>query len=409
MKQKTGFDRSKTRKWRLETQQVRGGTWRSELGETSEAIFMTSGYAYEAAEDAAARFAGEQEGFTYSRLRNPTVAMFEERMALIEGAEAARATASGMAAVTAAVLCQLRAGDHVVSGRALFGSCRWVIETLLPRFGIDVSLIDGATPDAWAGAVRPNTKLFFLESPANPTLDIVDLKAVCDIAHKSGARVVVDNVFATPVLQRPMEFGADVVVYSTTKHIDGHGRGLGGCILASQAFIEDPLMPFLRNTGPTMSPFNAWVMLKGLETLDMRVRRMNENAALVADFLGDRTGLQSVSYPGLSDFPQRDLALSQMGGSGGNIIAVHVPGGRDQAFAVLNGLEIIDISNNIGDAKSLMTHPASTTHQSLTADVRAELGIGEGMLRLSVGLEHPLDLIEDLGRALAGAGVPIRG
>ncbi|RMF07934.1 MAG: aminotransferase class I/II-fold pyridoxal phosphate-dependent enzyme, partial [Alphaproteobacteria bacterium] len=278
MKRKTGFDRRKTKAWRLETQLVRGGTWRSELGETSEALFMTSGYAYEAAEDAAARFAGEQDGYTYSRLRNPTIAMFEERMALIEGTEAARATASGMAAVTAAILCQLGAGDHVVSGRALFGSCRWVIETLLPRFGIEATLVDGRDADAWRNAVRDNTKLFFLESPANPTLDIVDVEAVCTIAHAVGARVIVDNVFATPVLQKPVELGADVVVYSSTKHIDGQGRCLGGCILSSEAFLEDPLLPFLRNTGPAMSPFNAWVMLKGLETLDMRVRRMCENA-----------------------------------------------------------------------------------------------------------------------------------
>ncbi len=403
MKRKTGFDRNKTKNWRLETQQVRGGTWRSELGETSEAIFMTSGYAYDAAEDAAARFAGEQEGYTYSRLRNPTLAMFEERMALIEGAEVARSTASGMAAVTAAVLCQLRAGDHVVSVRAAFGSCRWIVENLLPRFGIESTLVDGRDLDAWKNAVRDNTKMFFLESPANPTLDIVDVKAVCDIAHAAGARVVVDNVFATPVLQRPLELGADVVVYSSTKHIDGQGRCLGGCILSSAAFLEDPLLPFLRNTGPSMSPFNAWVMLKGLETLDMRVRRMCENAAKVADFLGDATGLDTVLYPSRADFPQRDLAMAQMDGVGGSITAMHAPGGRDQAFAILNALEIIDISNNIGDAKSLMTHPASTTHQSLAADVRAELGIGEGMLRLSVGLEHPDDLIEDLAQALKAA------
>lgn len=405
MKKKTGFDRDKTTGWRLETQLVRGGTWRSELGETNEAIFMTSGYAYDAAEDAAARFAGEQEGYTYSRLRNPTLAMFEERMALIEGAEAARATASGMAAVTAAILAQVKAGDHVVSGRALFGSCRWVIETLLPRFGVEVTLVDGADLDAWAAAVRDNTVLFFLESPANPTLDIVDVKAVSDIAHAAGACVVVDNVFATPVLQRPLDLGADVVVYSATKHIDGQGRCLGGCILGSNAFITDTLMPFLRNTGPSLSPFNAWVMLKGMETLEMRVRRMCENAAKVADFLADGTGLQDVRYPGRADFAQQDLALSQMNGMGGSIIAINVPGGRAQAFAVLNALEIIDISNNIGDAKSLMTHPASTTHQSLPAEVRDTLGIGEGMLRLSVGLEHADDLIEDLGQALVRAGV----
>lgn len=405
MKRTTGFDRDQTSKWRLETRLVRAGTLRSELGEANEAIFMTSGYAYDRAEDAAARFKGEQNGYTYSRLRNPTVAMLEERMALIEGAETARATATGMAAVTAAMLCQLRAGDHVVSGRALFGSCRWLIDNLLPRFGIETTMVDGRDPDAWAGAVKPNTKVFFLESPANPTLDIVDLKAVCDIAHAAGARVVVDNVFATPLYQRPMEYGADIVVYSTTKHIDGQGRCLGGAILCSDAFLADPLLPFLRNTGPTASPFNAWVMLKGLETLELRVERMNRNAALLADFMADHTGLERVMYPGRRDFPQHDLAMRQMSGQGGSIIACHVPGGRQQAFDVLNGLEIIDISNNIGDAKSLMTHPASTTHQGLTAEARAELGIGEGMLRLSVGLEHPDDLVEDLGQALRRAGI----
>ncbi len=405
MKRKTGFDRNKTSKWRLETRLVRAGTMRSEFGETNEAIFMTSGYAYDAAEDAAARFAGTQDGFTYSRLRNPTVAMFEERMAMIEGAEAARATASGMAAVTAAMLCQVRAGDHVVSGKALFGSCRWLIDSLLPRYGVETTLIDGRDNDAWARAVKSNTKAFFLESPANPTLDIVDLKAVCDIAHAAGARVVVDNVFATPLLQRPLEYGADVVVYSSTKHIDGQGRCLGGVILGGQEFINDPLLPFLRNTGPSLSPFNAWVMVKGLETLDLRVQRMNANAAAVADYLADHTGLERVRYPGRKDFDQYDLAMAQMNGGGGNILTVTVPGGRENAFALLNALEIIDISNNIGDAKSLMTHPASTTHQGLAAEVREELGISEGMLRLSVGLEHPDDLIEDLGQALQRIGI----
>lgn len=405
MKRDSGFDRDATANWRLPTKLVRAGTWRSEMGETSEAIFMTSGFSYDNAGQAAARFEGTQDGYTYSRLRNPTVAMLEERLAMIEGAEAARATATGMAAVTAALLCQLQAGDHVVSGRALFGSCRWIIANLLPRFGIEVTLVDGRDVNAWAAAVRPNTKLFFLETPANPTLDIVDLKAVSDVAHAAGARVVVDNVFATPLYQRPLELGADIVVYSTTKHMDGQGRCLGGCVLGTEAFIQDPLLPFIRNTGPTASPFNAWVMLKGLETLELRVERMNDNAAKVADYLADHTGLRNVRYPGRKDFPQHELAMRQMSGRGGNIIAFDAPGGREQAFAILDSLRIIDISNNIGDAKSLMTHPASTTHQGVPAEARAEAGIGEGMLRLSVGLEHVDDLIEDLVQALARAGL----
>lgn len=405
MKKDTGMKRDKTAAWRLQTRLVRGGTWRSDFDETSEAIFMTSGYAYDCAEDAAARFAGEQDGFTYSRLRNPTLAMFEERMAVIEGAEAARSTATGMAAVTAAMLCQLRAGDHVIGGRAMFGSCRWVIETLLPRFGVTCTLVDGTVVDEWARAVQPNTRVFFLETPGNPTLDVVDIKAVVDIAHSVGARVVVDNVFATPVLQRPMEYGADVVAYSATKHIDGQGRCLGGCVLSSNQFLDEHLLPFLRNTGPSMSPFNAWVMLKGMETLDMRVERMCANAAKVADFLADSKRFAKVLYPGRKDHPQHDLAMAQMSGVGGSIIAIHLNGGRDDAFRLLNALEIIDISNNIGDAKSLMTHPASTTHYSVAAEAKAQLGIGEGMLRLSVGLEHPQDLIEDLAQAMDRAGI----
>ena len=405
MKHKTGFDRSKTKNWRLETQLVRGGTWRSELGETSEAIFMTSGYAYEAAEDAADRFAGTQDGYTYSRLRNPTVAMFEERRALSEGAEAARGTATGMAAVAAAILCQVRSGDHVVSSKALFGSCRWILDNLLPRYGITVTLVDGRDLAAWEQAFQKNTKVVFLESPANPTLDIVDIGAVCRLAHAVGAKVVVDNVFATPLLQKPLAMGADIVAYSTTKHIDGQGRCLGGVVLCSDEFLKDPLLPYLRNTGPTLSPFNAWLMLKGLETLELRVSRMCSNAARVADYLAEHTGLQKVMYPGRRDHPQHELAMRQMRGVGGSIIAAHVPGGRQQAFDLLNALEIIDISNNIGDSRSLMTHPASTTHQGLTAEARAELGIGEGMVRLSVGLDHPDDLLEDLGQALRKVGL----
>ena len=345
MKRTTGQDRKKTSQWRLQTQLVRGGTYRSELGETNEAMFMSSGFAYDCAEDAAARFTGEQDGYTYSRLRNPTLAMFEDRMALIEGAEAARSTASGMAAVTAAMLSQVKAGDHVVSGRALFGSCRYVVETLLPRFGVETTLIDARDVTAWKEAVRPNTTAFFLETPANPTLDVVDLQAVSDIAHENDITVVVDNVFATPYLQKPMEMGADVVVYSATKHIDGQGRCLGGCVLSSESFLEETLLPFMRNTGPTLSPFNAWVLLKGLETLDMRVERMCNNAARVADALADLGVFTRVSYPGRKDFPQYDLAMKQMS-MGGSVIALEVDGGREAAFRLLNALDIIDISNN---------------------------------------------------------------
>lgn len=398
MKRDTGQNKDITSKWRLETQLVRGGTWRSEMGETSEALFLTSGYAYDCAEDAAARFAGEQEGYTYSRLRNPTAAMFEDRMALIEGAEVARSTATGMAAVTAAMLSIVKAGDHVVASRALFGSCRYVIETLMPKFGVDFTLVDGSDHAAWKAAFRPNTTVVFVETPANPTLDVVDLQFVCDLAHENGALVVVDNVFATPVLQKPLEFGADVVVYSATKHIDGQGRCLGGCILTTNELMEDTILPFLRNTGPNISPFNAWVMLKGLETLDLRVERMCDNAARVADALAQRSGFDFVKYPGRKDFAQHDLAMKQMT-KGGTIIALQVPGGREQAFNFLNALEIVDISNNIGDAKSLMTHPASTTHASVDEAARLELGIKEGSLRLSVGLEHADDLIEDLIKA----------
>ncbi|MFC7049276.1 O-succinylhomoserine sulfhydrylase [Emcibacter nanhaiensis] len=404
MKRHTGQDKDKTSRWRLETQLVRGGTWRSELGETSEAMFMTSGYAYDCAEDAAARFAGDQEGYTYSRLRNPTAAMFEDRMALIEGAEVARSTATGMAAITHAMLSVVKAGDHVVSSRALFGSCRWVVETLLPRFGVESTLVDGTDNEAWKAAVRPNTTAFFLETPANPTLDVVDLQFVCDLAHENGALVVVDNVFATPVLQKPLQFGADIVAYSATKHIDGQGRVLGGCILTSEKILEEHVLPLIRNTGPNISPFNAWVMLKGLETLDMRVNKMCDNAEKVARALEDMNGFDWVRHPSLASFAQRDLALKQMS-RGGTILAVQLPGGREQAFKFLNSLEIVDISNNIGDAKSLMTHPASTTHASVAEEARLELGITEGMLRLSVGLEHPDDLIEDLQQAADKAGV----
>ncbi len=404
MKRDSGQDRDATSKWRLQTQLVRGGTWRSEMGETSEAMFLTSGYAYDCAEDAAARFAGEQEGYTYSRLRNPTAAMFEDRMALIEGAEVARSTATGMAAISSAIFSLVKAGDHVVSSRALFGSCRVVIETLLPKFGVDFTFVDGSDHDAWKAAFRPNTTAVFLETPANPTLDVVDIAFVSALAHENNATLVVDNAFASPVLQKPLTMGADVVVYSATKHIDGQGRCLGGCILTSEEILEESILPFIRHTGPNISPFNAWVLLKGLETLDMRVERMCGNAAKVADALSEMGGFDYVRYPGRADFAHHELAMKQMT-MGGSIIALHVPGGRAQAFNFLNALEIVDISNNLGDAKSLITHPSSTTHASITEEARLEVGITEGMLRLSVGLEHADDLIEDLLAAAHSAGI----
>lgn len=401
MKRRTGQDRAITAKWRPATQAVRGGTARSEWGETSEAIFLTSGYAYDCAGDAAARFAGEQQGMTYSRLQNPTVEMLEQRIALLEGAEAARCMASGMAAMTAALLCQLSAGDHLVAARTMFGSCRWLTDSLLPRFGIEVTIVDGPDTAGWEAAIRPNTKVFFFETPANPTLEIVDLAAVCAIARARGITTVADNAFASPALQRPMQFGADVVAYSATKLMDGQGRVLAGAVAGTTAFINDVLLPFVRNTGPTLSPFNAWVVLKGLETLDLRVRRQSETALRVATFLEGR--VPRVLYPGLASHPQHALAAKQMV-AGGTIMSLFVAD-RAQAHGLLDALELIDISNNIGDSRSLMTHPSSTTHSSLGADVRESMGITEGMLRLNVGLEDPEDLLEDLDRALRAVGL----
>ena len=338
---------------------------------------------------------------TYSRLQNPTVAMLEERLCLLEGAEAARATATGMAAMTAALLCQLSAGDHLVAGRALFGSCRWLVDSLLPRFGIETTVVDGRDTDAWAKARRPNTRVFFLETPANPTLDLCDIAAVADIAHDAGACLVVDNAFASPVVQRPLALGADVVAHSATKLMDGQGRVLAGAILGSAKFITGTLLPFHRNTGPTLSAFNAWVVLKSLETLDLRVRRANDNALAVARFLDDRVKLL---YPGRPSHPQHALAQRQMDG-GGTIMALFVEGGRAQAHALLDALELVDISNNVGDSRTLMTHPASTTHASVAEATRLEMGITEGMLRLSVGLEDAKDVIADLDQALRRVGL----
>ena len=400
MKRHTGQSDS-ARHWRPATQAVRGGTARSEWGETSEALFLTSGYAYDCAGDAAARFAGEQAGMTYSRLQNPTVEMLEHRIALLEGAEACRTMATGMAAMTAALLCQLQTGDHVVAGRAAFGSCRWLVDTLLPKFGIATTTVDARDPQAFVDAARPNTKVFFFETPANPTMDIVDLKAVCDIARARGITTVVDNAFATPALQRPMTFGADVTAYSATKMMDGQGRVLAGAVCGTAAFINDVLLPFTRNTGPTLSPFNAWVVLKGIETLDLRVRRQSENALAVGRFLEAR--VPRILHPGLPSHPQHNLAMTQMSACG-PIFAFEVEG-RAQAHGLLDALELIDISNNIGDSRSLMTHPASTTHSSVAEDKRIEMGIGEGMLRINVGLEDPADLIDDLDRALGKVGL----
>jgi len=375
---------------------------RSPFGETSEALFLTQGFVYESAEQCEARFKGEEPGFLYSRFSNPTVAMFERRMAAFEGAEAARATATGMAAVTTALVGQLRAGDHVVAAKALFGSCRWVVEDFLPRFGVASTLVDGTDLDQWQKAVRPNTKTFFLESPTNPVLEIIDIAAVAKIAHAAGATLVVDNVFATPLWQSPLALGADVVVYSATKHIDGQGRCLGGIILASEKFIQDNIHQLIRQTGPSMSPFNAWVLLKGLETLHLRVRRQTETATAVAAALAGHPKITRLIYPGRPDHPQADIVRRQMSG-GSTLVAFEVAGGKRGTFRFLNALKLIRITNNLGDAKSLVTHPATTTHQRLTPEARAELGITDGTVRFSAGLEHPDDVAADLQTALEQA------
>jgi O-succinylhomoserine sulfhydrylase len=391
---------------RAATQLVHGGSMRSSFEETSEALFLTQGYLYDTMEQAEARFKGEDAGgFIYSRFANPTVAMFERRMALLEGAESSRATASGMAAVTAALVGQLKAGDHIVAAKALFGSCLYVVEELLPRFGVASTLVEGSDLSAWRAAMRPNTKTTFLESPTNPTLEVIDIAGVAEIAHRHGATLVVDNVFATPLLQHPLQLGADCVVYSATKHIDGQGRTLGGVILASEAFINEHIHNFLRQTGPSLSPFNAWVMLKSLETLPVRVAAQVRSAGKIADYLADHPGVGRVLYPGRPDHPQAALVKRQMSG-GGTLVTFDVKGGKAAAFKMANALSIIGISNNLGDAKSLMTHPATTTHQRLKPEMRAQLGIGEGMVRLSVGLEDVEDLIEDLGQALDVLNAP---
>ena len=385
--------------YRPETRLVHAGTLRSQFNEMSEGLFLTQGYIYESAEACEARFAGKIPGYVYSRYSNPTLSMFEDRMAALEGAEAARSTATGMAAVTTALMGLVKAGDHVVAAKALFGSCRWVIEDWLPRFGVASTLVDGKDLKAWQDAVRPNTTALFMETPTNPTLEVYDIAAVAKIAHDAGAKLVVDNVFATPLFQSPLALGADCVVYSATKHIDGQGRVLGGIILGSEKFIMDHVHQVIRQTGPSLSPFNAWIMLKGLETLAVRVERQTANAAKVADALAGHGKIARLVYPGLADHPQAAVIKKQMRG-GSNLIAFEIKGGKEGAFRFLNGLKLIGITNNLGDTKSLITHPTTTTHQRLTPEQRAELGIGDGLVRLSAGLEHADDLTEDLLGAL---------
>lgn len=385
------------------TRAVHGGTRRSQYGEVSEAIFLTQGFVYDSAEQAEARFidSGDDE-FIYARYGNPTVRMFEDRIAALEGTEDAFATASGMAAVNGALASMLRAGDHVVSAKALFGSCLYILEEVLTRYGVEVTFVDGTDLSQWRAAIRPDTKAVFFESMSNPTLEVIDIKGVSEIAHAVGALVVVDNVFATPVLQRSGDLGADVIVYSATKHIDGQGRCLGGVICGTKQFIRKVVEPYLKHTGGSLSPFNAWVMLKALETMDLRVRAQADAALTIAKALHGQRGLTRVVHPFLPDHPQHDLAHAQME-AGGTMIALEVEGGKEAAFRLLNALQIIVISNNLGDAKSIVTHPATTTHQRLTPDQRAALGISDGLLRLSVGLEDAGDLIADLEQALSVA------
>ena len=385
--------------WRQATRLVRGGLARSGFGETSEALFLNSGFVYDSAEAAEARFKGEDEGFIYSRYGNPTVRMFEERLTLLEGAEACFATASGMAAVFASMMCFLKTGQRVVASRALFGSCHHIITQILPRFGIETELVDGPDLEQWRRALAPGAAAVFLESPANPTLELIDIPEVCALAKAAGAGVIVDNVFATPLQQKPLALGADIVVYSATKHIDGQGRCLAGAVLGSKAYIDDELQPFMRHTGPALSPFNAWVMLKGLETLELRVERQCANALAVAEALEGQGCFSRVLYPGLASHPQHDLARRQMSGNG-TLVAFELPGGKAPAFRFLNALGLIDISNNLGDSKTLITHPATTTHRAMGPEGRAQIGVTDGMLRLSIGLEDPADLTEDLLQAL---------
>jgi len=389
------------RDWELETRAVRGGMARSPYGEISEALYLTQSFAYDSAEAADRRFSGEEPGFIYQRFGNPTTQMFEDRLALMEGAQSCRATASGMAAVHIALTGLLRAGDHLVAGRALFGSCRWIVSEWLPRFGVETTYVDATDLQAWKNAVRPNTRAFLVESPANPLLEVTAIGAVAEIAHAAGAKLVVDNVFATPIFQKPLALGADLVVYSATKHIDGQGRVLGGAILGPEPLMTDAYKDILRHTGPALSPFNAWVLLKGLETLELRVRRQTDNAARVADVIAAHRKTERTNYCGRPDHPQAALIANQMTG-GGNVIAFDL-GSREAAFRFLNALQIVDISNNLGDAKSMATHPCTTTHRSMPETERLEIGLTEGWVRMSVGLEGAGDLSRDLNRALDAA------
>ncbi len=390
-----------TSSWAPDTVAVRAGTERSRFGETSEALFLTSGFVYGTAAEAAAAFAGESDRFIYGRLGNPTVAMFEERLRQLEGAEAAWATASGMSAVFNSLAATLRAGDRVVAARGLFGSCFQVLDSILPRWGIHTDFVDGDDLGQWEQALATPATAVFFETPSNPMQELVDIAAVSELAHAAGARVIVDNVFATPILQRPLELGADVVVYSTTKHIDGQGRTLGGAILGSQEFVREELRPLMRHTGPTMSPFNAWVVVKSLETLRLRVERQTASALALASWLEEHPATEWVRYPLLPSHPQHELAQAQMTG-GGSIITFSVTGGTARAFEVIDALRLIDISNNLGDAKSLVTHPSTTTHHRIGPEVRAQMGLTDGVIRISVGLEDPADLRVDLDRALGG-------
>lgn len=385
--------------WAEATQLVRGGLARSAFDETAEALYLTSGFVYGSAEEAEAAFAGEEDRYIYGRYGNPTVSVFEERLRLLEGAEACRGVASGMAAVYAALACWVSAGDRVVASRALFGSCHVILDEILPRMGVETELIDGTDLAEWERALELGAKAVFFETPSNPGLEIIDIAAVSELAHAAGALVVVDNIFASPVLQKPMEFGADVVVYSATKHIDGQGRTLGGAVLGTSEFIDGPLQQFLRHTGPSLSPFNAWVFVKGLETLRLRVEAMSRSAEELAIRLGGHAALTSVCYPTLDPHPQAELARQQMS-MGGTVLTIELAGGKAAAFEALNRLELLDISNNLGDSKSLVTHPATTTHRRLSPDARAAVGIGDGMVRISVGLEDVNDLYADLDRAL---------
>jgi O-succinylhomoserine sulfhydrylase len=397
-----GHDMSKipNKNWRPATTLVHGGTLRSQYGEMSEAIYLTQGFAYDSSESAEARFKGETDGYIYARYGSPTNDMFEKRMCALEGAEEARATASGMAAITAALLCQLRAGDHIVAARALFGSCRWVVETLAPRYGIECTLVDGRDLANWEAAIKPNTKVFFLESPTNPTLEVIDIAGVAKLANQIGARVVVDNVFATPLFQKPLELGAHVVVYSATKHIDGQGRSLAGVILSDKEWVTEHLQDYYRHTGPAMSPFTAWTLIKGLETLPLRVAQQTENASKIADFLAEQPQVAKVIYPGRKDHPQADIIAKQMTG-GSTLVCFELKGGKEAAFKLQNALEVVTISNNLGDTRSLITHPGTTTHKNLTDEARTELGISPGTVRFSAGIEDAQDLMDDFAKALA--------